>query len=186
MVPDPFTSALHAVGKRIISSAVLGTRLVITAVSVVRSAACPTCGRCSRKRHGRYWRRPAACPCFGAPVTLEIELRRFRCRNRRCPRRTFAEPWCLTSLGTPSAGCRPGVRRAGSSALTVAHRRTRSRQAPARSTRGRPPRRSRQHLSFASTLLPPWTMPTTRSIRPPRPTGPAPPRTCEACELIFG
>lgn len=92
MVPDPLASALNAVGKRIISSAVLGTRLVITAVSVVRSAACPTCGRRSRKRHGRYWRRLAECPCFGAPVTLEIELRRFRCRNRCCPRRTFAEP----------------------------------------------------------------------------------------------
>lgn len=92
MVLDPLTSSLHAAGKRVASCAVIGTRLVVTAVSVVRSAACPSCGRCSRKRHGRYWRRLAECPCFGAPVTLEVELRRFQCRNRCCPRRTFAEP----------------------------------------------------------------------------------------------
>jgi transposase len=30
-------------------------------------------------------------PCSGRPVHLRLTIRRFRCRNRRCPRRIFAE-----------------------------------------------------------------------------------------------
>lgn len=59
-----FERALRAVGKRVASRAEIGARPVVTALSVFKSATCPTCGRRSRKFHGRYWRQLAERPCF--------------------------------------------------------------------------------------------------------------------------
>jgi transposase len=56
-----------------------------------RSARCPDCGRRSRSVHSRYSRRVADQPIAGQVVVLHIGVRRFRCTNRTCPRRTFAE-----------------------------------------------------------------------------------------------
>ena len=52
---------------------------------------CPSCGRVSRSGHGSYWRRADDLPCFGQRVRLAVRVRRFRCRNPSCPRRTFAQ-----------------------------------------------------------------------------------------------
>jgi transposase len=41
--------------------------------------------------HSRYTRRVADQPIGGQLVVLHVQVRRFRCGNRRCPRRTFAE-----------------------------------------------------------------------------------------------
>ncbi|GMU03750.1 ISL3 family transposase [Corallococcus caeni] len=41
--------------------------------------------------HGSYVRRPADLPAAGRVVQLELRVRRFRCRNPECSRRTFAE-----------------------------------------------------------------------------------------------
>ena len=40
--------------------------------------------------HSRYRRRLHDLPWQGRPVTLEVQLRRFRCVGRSCPLYTFA------------------------------------------------------------------------------------------------
>ncbi len=62
---------------------------------VARSAAskgrCPDCRRSSRRVHSYYARRVRDLPIQGKSVCLQLRVRRFRCLNRTCPRRTFAE-----------------------------------------------------------------------------------------------
>ena len=52
---------------------------------------CPGCQTPSRRHHGRYERTLADLPWQGRPVRLRLQLRRFRCPNPPCPRRTFGE-----------------------------------------------------------------------------------------------
>jgi transposase len=82
---------LEAAGKHITSWDDSGSRLVVEAGSVVESAVCPRCACGSARPHGRFQRWVADNPCFGQPVTLAIEVRRFKCINPGCPRRTFCE-----------------------------------------------------------------------------------------------
>jgi transposase len=56
------------------------------------AACCPGCRTTSRRVHGHYWRCLGDLPCFGRPVILRVQVRRFRCVNDTCPRRTFGEP----------------------------------------------------------------------------------------------
>ena len=52
-------------------------------------AVCPGCGSLSRSRKARYCRRLQDLPMQGSPVTLSLELSRWRCRNPRCSRASF-------------------------------------------------------------------------------------------------
>ena len=83
---------LAAAGKEIASWNDSGSRLRVQAVSVVESALCPGCAGRSSRRHGLVWRTLADCPSFGMAVTLEVQVRRFKCANLLCKRRTFSEP----------------------------------------------------------------------------------------------
>ncbi|WP_433259659.1 transposase (plasmid) [Streptosporangium sp. CA-135522] len=49
------------------------------------------CGRASSRVHDRYRRRLQDLSCGGRPVMIELEVRRFVCRNTDCPVTTFAE-----------------------------------------------------------------------------------------------
>ncbi len=82
---------LEAAGKHIVSWDDGGSRLVVEACSVVRRATCPRCACGSARLHGRYRRWVADSPCFGQPVTLAVEIHRFKCVNSACPQRTFSE-----------------------------------------------------------------------------------------------
>jgi transposase len=62
---------------------------------------CPDCGRASRAVHSRYRRRPADLPSLARAVSVGLRVRRFRCRNAACARRTFAER--LPELVSPHA-----------------------------------------------------------------------------------
>ena len=86
------TPLLAAAGKEIASWTDSGSRLRVQAVSVVESALCPGCAGRSSQRHGLVWRTLADCPSFGMAVTLEVQVRRFKCANLSCKRRTFSEP----------------------------------------------------------------------------------------------
>jgi transposase len=55
------------------------------------TAACPACAQSSTHVHGHYTRRLADLPCQKRPVRVCLEVRRFACRTRGCPRTTFAE-----------------------------------------------------------------------------------------------
>src|SRR4051812_30013767 len=54
-------------------------------------AACPDCAALSGRVHSRYDRTLGDLPWQGRPVTLRVRVRRFRCLNPACLRRTFAE-----------------------------------------------------------------------------------------------
>jgi len=55
------------------------------------TATCPACAKPSTRVHGHYTRRLADLPCQKRPVRVCLEVRRFACRTRGCPRTTFAE-----------------------------------------------------------------------------------------------
>jgi transposase len=52
---------------------------------------CPTCRRRSHHLHSRYVRRIADHPIGGRPFRIYFHVRRFRCGNPKCARRTFVE-----------------------------------------------------------------------------------------------
>src|SRR3954464_5578796 len=56
------------------------------------AASCPGCRAESQRVHGHYWRCLGDLPCFGRLVILRVQVRRFRCVNDACSRRTFGEP----------------------------------------------------------------------------------------------
>lgn len=55
------------------------------------SAVCPTCGTASHSRHSRYWRQLKDLPLQATSVTIQLQLGRWRCRNRECGRQIFTE-----------------------------------------------------------------------------------------------
>jgi len=52
---------------------------------------CPACSTCQVSYHSQYQRELRDLPGQGQPVRLHLRLRRFRCRNRQCERKIFAE-----------------------------------------------------------------------------------------------
>lgn len=67
------------------------TLLNIQARSTALSAVCPYCGCSSTRVHSYYTRCPRDLPCNRYRVRLVLRVRRFRCANRWCSHRTFAE-----------------------------------------------------------------------------------------------
>lgn len=65
--------------------------VTIEAAPRLASAECPMCSTPSRRVHSSYRRSLLDLPWQGRPVTIELSARRFRCLNRACERRTFAE-----------------------------------------------------------------------------------------------
>ena len=55
------------------------------------TAVCPECHRRSTSVHSGYERTVVDLPWGDRPVHLRLKVRRFRCRNRKCPRRIFVE-----------------------------------------------------------------------------------------------
>ena len=53
-------------------------------------ALCPMCGRWSEAFHSSYRRSIADLPVADRQVTVQLLVRRFRCREKTCARRTFA------------------------------------------------------------------------------------------------
>ena|SRR5487761_208860 len=63
----------------------------LLSVYVEQVPGCPECGRLSHSRHSSYVRRLQDFPWQGLAVHILLRVRRFRCRNHRCPRRVFTE-----------------------------------------------------------------------------------------------
>ena len=66
-------------------------RVLITAAASSSVAYCPACHHASHSLHSRYSRVLRDLPWQGSTVDLRLDVRRFRCRVRDCPRITFAE-----------------------------------------------------------------------------------------------
>ncbi|MFD4264137.1 ISL3 family transposase [Streptomyces sp. NPDC058534] len=68
-----------------------GELVVVQARASADRAVCPVCGTASSKVHSRYVRQLADSAVGGRPVVIELQVRRFRCRQGACPQATFAE-----------------------------------------------------------------------------------------------
>lgn len=75
--------------------------IMISARATSSSACCPNCHQASSKVHSYYTRCPMDLPSSGRAISLHLHVRHFRCLNRTCPRKTFAEP--LSDLLLPYA-----------------------------------------------------------------------------------
>ena len=81
----------HWAGLRIVRIERLPDELLVEARSRATAARCPVCRRRSRRVHSRYTRKIVDQPIGEHPVTIHLQVRRFRCRTARCLRRAFAE-----------------------------------------------------------------------------------------------
>ncbi|TQE32310.1 transposase family protein [Streptomyces ipomoeae] len=72
-------------------------------------AACHACGTRSGRVRSRYVRCLADTAVAGRPVVIELQVRRFRCRDRTCRQATFAEQ--VDGLTSGTGGEAPGCRR---------------------------------------------------------------------------
>lgn len=67
------------------------TALTCVVAATPPGACCPLCGEWSAHLHSHYHRKAADLPCGGRQVRLVLVARKFRCKNRSCPRKVFAE-----------------------------------------------------------------------------------------------
>ena len=65
--------------------------LIVRVVPRPSPTRCPTCRSSAGRKHGHCERTLADLPWQGRSVRLRLRLRRFRCANPACPRRTFSE-----------------------------------------------------------------------------------------------
>lgn len=95
LLPDPSCLQLKTVEPQ------HGRRVLITAAVSSSAAVCPACHHASHSLHSRYSRVLRDLPWQGSSVDLRLDVRRFRCRYRDCPRVTFAEalPLVCTRYG---------------------------------------------------------------------------------------
>ena len=82
--------------------------ITIVAISDASTAACPSCGRLSRRVHSTYHRRLQDLPWQGRAVVVRVRARRFRCPDLACVRRTFAEPLSGATVRRSWRTCRLG------------------------------------------------------------------------------
>jgi transposase len=68
-----------------------GPDILLDAEGTATAARCPACQTLSSQVHDRYRRRPVDLPWRGRKARFIVTVRRFRCQNESCPRRTFAE-----------------------------------------------------------------------------------------------
>jgi len=81
----------HLIGMRMLHVALCSDELSLDVEATAGSARCPACHQRSRSVHSRYVRHVADAPIGGRRVTIQLHVRRFRCRASACSRRTFAE-----------------------------------------------------------------------------------------------
>lgn len=65
--------------------------LTIQAHSTAITAACPNCTQLSSSVDTYYTRSPQDLPIGAKVVRLQLQVRRFRCHNPSCAKRTFSE-----------------------------------------------------------------------------------------------
>src|SRR5437588_3180664 len=65
--------------------------LLVEARASTPEASCPDCHTASAHVHSRSTRHLRDLPVAEHPVRLRLQVRRFRCATRTCPRQTFAE-----------------------------------------------------------------------------------------------
>jgi transposase len=74
---------------------------VVVHVRAKGTPRCPSCLGSQVSYHSRYQRRLRDLPWQGKSVRIHLQARRFRCRNRQCERKIFAER--LSDVAAPRA-----------------------------------------------------------------------------------
>ena len=89
--------------------------IVITTSATTSSASCPDCQQVSSRVPSTYIRSPKALPSSGHPVRLQLQVRRFRCANSTCRRKTFAEtfPFLIVPRALRTSAAQEMVRAIG-------------------------------------------------------------------------
>lgn len=82
---------LARVGKRVLHVEQGADEVTVEVSSTVRSAPCPVCRHWSDRVHGSYVRYLAERPVLEKRLVLAVQIRRFKCPDVGCARRTFAE-----------------------------------------------------------------------------------------------
>lgn len=59
--------------------------------SSAKKSVCPKCGQESTATHSHYMRYPADLAWADRAIVFNLKVKRFFCRNKECPKRTFAE-----------------------------------------------------------------------------------------------
>jgi transposase len=65
--------------------------ITVVAQAVQQQAHCPKCRHPSNSLHSHYRRTVADLPWHGVTVSLQLQTRRFRCRNELCVQKVFCE-----------------------------------------------------------------------------------------------
>lgn len=76
---------------RIISFVSNPDSITILARSSKPFGICPVCQSVSSSRHSNYIRLLTDLPWHGVAIRIQLQTRKFRCRNERCPRKVFCE-----------------------------------------------------------------------------------------------
>jgi len=89
---------------------------------------CPRCQTPSDHFHSAYTRTLTDVPCAARRVTVQLHVRKFRCRNAQCPQRIFterlrayAQPWARKTLRMQDELRALGLLAGGRGAQAVAH-----------------------------------------------------------------
>jgi transposase len=85
----------------VIEDVSVANEITLTVRTTSPTACCSSCGATSERVQSRYMRTLHDLPASGRPVTLLVQVRRFFCPQRSCPRKIFAEP--LPELCRPHA-----------------------------------------------------------------------------------
>ena len=78
-------------GLKLENVAIATESISLSVASTQPEADCPICGSGSGRLHSHYERTVSDLPWAGRAVRISLRVRRFRCANRGCPRRIFAE-----------------------------------------------------------------------------------------------
>lgn len=92
---------LHLTGFHQESLSPINGSYYVTLSSTRQGARCPVCGQFSNHVKGCYQRSLQGLEIAGHPLTLMVNVRKFRCSNTACQRKVFSEP--LSALASSYA-----------------------------------------------------------------------------------
>lgn len=78
-------------GLKLENVAIDAETILLSVASTHPTAACPICGNGSGRLHSYYERTVSDLPWAGRAVRISLRVPKFRCANRGCPRKIFAE-----------------------------------------------------------------------------------------------
>jgi transposase len=94
-------NSLPAQGQLILEAVEETADGVIFRVRAKHLPRCPACSECRVSYHSRYIKRMRDLPWQGRRVEIHLQTRRFRCRNKKCNQKIFAER--LSAVAAPKA-----------------------------------------------------------------------------------